>query len=459
VALRVGPIDSDGCAKCRGLAERLRARRAELRSFVDRIPSAFRYPLNPGGLLSILGLALVMRVLQVFGMLGAFLAFGVYWAFLFGVILATWKGQEALEPPDFSDVFEDLLLPAVRGVVAGAIVLVPFVFRAVTLVLGAVRERGAGGGGADAGLTVAAVVLTDPLIWLLLLASAAYLPAALLAAAVGRSVLAMLNPLVPIQVARALGSDYAVAVLVNTGLTIAGQVAGATLGKAVGQLWFVGGTLAIVPGAYFAIVAARVLGLLVHVRGDELGMGEPDDYLEPLLAGATPQGGSVNLEPAPRRPRAEDLGGPAPVAQAVAIRPQPPAEPILETVPVEPTTVPAPPGDPLEAALAAGDLARALALYKERQGAKGTLTPAQLFEIARGAAQAAEYPIAAHALHAAASAPDDPVAPDALLVLGRLYRGKLGKPDAARQAFQALVARHPGTAAAEQAKVELAKGA
>lgn len=427
-------------------------RRSEARPFTTWLGGAFRYPLYPGGLLSILGLAVVCRLLQFFGGLGAFLASGVYWGFLFGVIVATWKGQQALEPPDFSDVLDDLILPALRGLVAGAIVIVPFVVRAILLFSDFVTRQGPAP--QAPGEAFLRTLAGDPIIWLLLLASVAYLPAALIAASVGRSLLAMLNPLVPIQMARILGSDYAVAAIAIAALGVAGRLTELMAGAALGRIPVAGGVLAFAIAAYLPIVGARILGLLVYVRGDDLGLGQEADHLDPLLPGATPRGGKVDLEPAPRRPRSEAPQGPASVARAVSVRAAPEEEPVLDTVPVE-----RPAGDPLEAALAAGDLAQAFALYRERQGAKGSLTASQLFQVARGAAQAADYPVAAHALHAAASEEADPVAPDALLVLGRLYRGKLGRPDAARQAFEALLARYPGTAAAAQATTELAKGA
>lgn len=455
--LKVGSTLTEACARCHGLAERVKARRAELRPFPARIASAFGYPLKPGGLLSLLGLALVIRALQ-FVPLGGFVASGIYWAFVFGVIVSTWKGQEALEPPDFSDVFDDLLVPAVKGLVAGAIVIVPFVVRAVAVVTAVLAEQP----GAETANVIRAV-LGDKLLWLLLLASIVYLPATLIAAALGRGVLAMLDPRVPFHLIRLLGGDYAIVTVTTALLVLAGEVAGATLGATVSRIPIAGGVLGRIPEIYFLVVAARILGLLVHVRGDELGMGMEEDYLEPVLAGATPQGGVVNLEPAPRRPRgAVDAGGG--VAQAVTVGPAAPErDPDATAHPPpkhEPEGEPPPaaaPGDPLEAALAAGDRALAFALYRERQGARGLLTGAQLYEVARAAAEAAEYSIAAHALRAAASVADDPAAPDALLVLGRLYGGKLNRADAARQTFEALLARHPGTAAAEQARALLAK--
>jgi hypothetical protein len=275
--------------------------------------------------------------------------------------------------------------------------------------------------------------------------------------------------------ARALGKDYLRAMVTTAGLGVAGVIAEHAAAATVGRLPFVGGVLALAVAAYFPIVNARILGLLVHVRGDDLDLGQRSDYLEPLLPGAVPQGGSVELEPAPRRPRAEDgalRNGPPPVARSVPIRgePGPEDEPLLTTVAVDGAPAPLEPdaGDPwvapplsplgaIQSAVSAGDLRQAYALYRESAGRIEGLGAGELFQLARGAAQAGDHPVAAWALTSAAAFHDDPVAPDVLLVLGRVYRTRLGKPAEARQTFEALIARYPESGAARQAREELAQ--
>lgn len=438
VLLRVGSTDSEGCGLCRGLAEPLRERRQDAQPFAARIAGAFAYPLRPSALLSIVALALVLRVLGVLGFLGAGVAYGVYWASLFGVIVQTWKGKEALEPPDFTHLLDDLLFPALRGLAATALVWLPLALRAA-----AIFEQVAPGRDDPAALLIALV--GDPLLWLLLLAGAAFLPAALLAAAITRSFLAVVNPLVPIRMARALGGDYVRASLTTVGLGVAGLLLDRAAGATLGRIPLLGGLLTTALGLYFPIVSARILGLLVHVRGDDLGLGQESDYLEPALPGATPRGGTVSLEPAPRRPRAEAGGVPSDERPAAA---EPPAG--------DPWVVP--PRSPLQeiqAAVASGDLGRAYTVYRSQGGRVAGLGANDLFQLARGAAQVGDHPVAAWALSSAADFTEDPVAPDVLLVLGRIYRGRLGKPDEARQTFQALIARYPESAAARQAREEL----
>jgi hypothetical protein len=141
---------------------------------------------------------------------------------------------------------------------------------------------------------------------------------------------------------------------------------------------------------------------------------------------------------------------------------------VLETVGVERGAVPAEPdaGDPwvapplsplgaIQAAVSAGEFRRAYALYRESAGRIEGLGAGELFQLARGAAQAGDHPVAAWALSSAAAFPHDPVAPDVLLVLGRIYRARLGKPAEARQTFEALIARYPESGAARQAQAEL----
>ena len=468
VQLRVGSVDSDGCALCRGLAEPLRVRRQEAHPFSGRIAGAFAYPLRPSALLSILALALVLRVLQLFGFLGAGLAYGVYWASLFGVIVQGWKGKETLEPPDFTNLLDDLLFPALRGLAATALVWLPLTLRAVALFEQVVPGR-------DDPTALLVVLVGDPLLWILLLAGVAFLPAALIAAAITRSFLAVVNPLVPIQMARALGRDYVRVAITVAGLGIAGLALDRAAGATLDRVPILGGLLTTALGLYFPIVNARILGLLLHVRGDDLGLGQESDYLEPALPGATPQGGAVSLEPAPRRPR---TGGDAlpegqpPIARAVAVRgdPEPLGQPVRETVAVErPAPAGPPDGDPwvapargplaeIQAAVAAGELDRAYGVYRKEGGRVAGLRANDLFQLARGAAKAGDHSVAAWALSSAAGFADDPVVPDVLLVLGRIYGGRLGKPEEARQTFRALIARYPESAAARQAREELVAG-
>jgi hypothetical protein len=446
--LRVGGTEADGCAACRGLAERVRIPRSEARPFAGWIPAAFAYPLHPGGILSILGLALVMQGLRIFGFVGGFLALGLYWSFLFGVIVRTWHGQAALEPPDFTSVLDDLVAPALRGLLATAILWVPAAFR-IASIFGDTEP-----GSADPTALISAIV-ADPLLWLLLVVGVVFFPAAMIAAAVSRSFLSPVNPLVPIQMARILGMDYAIAVGTTFGLGIVGTLVDVAARATVGRLPVVGGTLAVALGAYLPIVSARILGLLLHVRGDALDLGQTSDYLDPVLPDRAPAGGLLELEPAPRAPRAEELRaeGPGPVARAVPIHDDPPGEA------APPRETPLTPLEEISAAIGVGDRARAYAAYRRQAGQVEGLGAGALFEIARGASEAKDHAVAAWALSCAAAFPDDPVVPDALLVLGRIYRARLGKPAEGRQALEALIARYPGSAAAAAARKELGDGA
>jgi TolA-binding protein len=102
-----------------------------------------------------------------------------------------------------------------------------------------------------------------------------------------------------------------------------------------------------------------------------------------------------------------------------------------------------------------GDLRAAAARYAALAARPPALPPPLLFEVAKGAAQAGDYALAARALVAAARTLDPAVAPDALLILGRIYRSRLGRPDDARSVLQQLLARFPGSAAAAQARALL----
>jgi tetratricopeptide (TPR) repeat protein len=289
-----------------------------------------------------------------------------------------------------------VLRPAIRGLLGMALVWVP---AGIWLIETADLDALAGG-----------AWLGDPVLWLLLLAGVAWAPAALTVASVTTSTLAVLDPRLPISMARRLGGDYALlvgaALLAALGDVLAGLAAG--LVRAL-PLPVLAGVTAKALTLWAPLAFARAAGLLIHTRGDELGYGLPGDYLEPVLGAVAPRG---SPPPPPLAP--ED----------------PPHR--LEAIELEPGA----PAAPAEAPPAAD--------------------PAALFEQARGAAAAGRYAEAAELLREAAAREEHPVAAAAWLVLGRLYRGKLGHPEAGREALEYLVARWPDGEPARQARALLA---
>jgi hypothetical protein len=421
---RSGTATYPACTRCRSLADVIRAPRSELQPFAARLGRALIYPVSPGALLACVGCAAVMWLLRWVPLVGWILSYGLYWAFLFGVIRQSSRGATDFEPPDVSDPLHELFAPAFRGLVATALVWLPAAVR-LGFALASQQEPSL----RDA--------LLDPGLWLILLAGALYAPAAILHAAHGDGVLTMLNPVRVLVTALRLGGDYLLA------CAAAALVLAVDLGMAVafptgfGSIFFVSAVAAGAVGLVAPMLACHILGLLLYVRGDAVGLGPASDYEVPVLGDRGPRGAEPVLQ--------TTVAAPSPSPQPIALEPEPEPEP----------AAPPDPAAGIAAAVRAGDLVTAARLYHAVHAAPPPLAPAVLYQVARGAAQASAPGLAARALHAAATAGDPAVAPDALLALARLYQGKLGKPAESLQVLRHLVQRYPETAAARQARTTL----
>jgi TolA-binding protein len=431
----MGTADLVSCVRCRGLADPITVHRRELRSFAARLPGALVYPLRPGTLVAIVAAAAVTALFSYGGIIGAILAYAVQWAFFFSIIRQTARGATTFEAAELQEEAVDIVFPALRGLIGTVIVWLPAAAWAVFRFSGNPDP---------------AAVATDPVLWILLLAGTVYAPAALMHAAAGGRALEMLNPLFIVSFIVRLGSDYALAVAAIVFLAIV-----------EGGMAFVAALVGMLPVPVLSRVLAqaidllaqtgmaRVLGVLLFVRGDTLDYGVATDYLEPVLPGAVPRGSPVQATPAAAQPVLATTA----VAQPA---PEPAAEPAVAAAPApRPVAAAAPepdPAAPIGAAVAAGDAARAADLFEAYRGPPGAVPPRALFAIAKAASEAGRHALAARALHAAGTGADDAVAPNALLVLARVYERRLGRAAEARQVLEYLVARWPASDAAAHAR-------
>lgn len=414
------PIEIVGCARCGEAVEVLTRHRSEARSFAARLPRALASTFTPAGLLTLAGTAVVTWLFGHLGLPGAVLRAGVFFALLFAAIRQASRGEAGLEPPDFAELWADVVRPALLGLLAVAILVVP-------AVLWLVRRPE----GWSEGLAV------DPVLWAIALASVLYAPIALMSAAMGGSAGQMLNPLALASAARRLGGDYLRAVGVCALLVAVGVVAIvlAALAAGLAPIPVVSAVLVELVGLVAPVLIARTLGLLLHVRGDAIGMGIPADYVEPALPGVAPRG------VAPARAAPADAAGQAGRAGR------------FEAIELDPPEAPAPDDAARVAELVrAGDLAAAARLYATLRAPAAPLPADLLFQVAKGASGAGEHLVAARALHAAARTMDPVVAPDALLVLARICLQRLNRPDDARAALAQLLARFPDSVAARHGR-------
>lgn len=268
-----GTVELVCCSRCGELVEPITVRRAEVRSFTDRLPGALAATFTAGGVLTLLASALVMWFLDHFWVPGAVLRAGVLWGLLFAAVRRAARGEPGLEPPDLSEFFQDVVRPALLGLLANLLVVAPMI--AWTLL----RP-----GGPQAPLW------DDPVVWLLLAAGVLYVPVTVMQAALGAGLGRMLNPVGAVAAAARLGGDYLRAVGCCAVLIAANALVSAGAARVLGEIPVVSGLLIDAVGLVAPVLMARTLGLLLYVRGDDLELGLAQDYREPALAGAVPRG-------------------------------------------------------------------------------------------------------------------------------------------------------------------------
>jgi hypothetical protein len=423
------------CCRCGERAVPLKLHRSH-RSYGARLVDSWRFLTRPSTLLSLVALGLFTTLVGWLGGLGAALAAGATWAYLFYAFMCAARGVE-MDVPDFSSV-SDITTPLVRGIVSSLFIWVP-------AVLYLVLSRGLGD---DESL---GPVYTDPIFLLILGWCLFYGPIAFMVAATNTSFLTLLNPLAMVNWAFKLGADYMLAlVAVAVCLGIDG-----VLGLLLGQLQATGipvvsGLIPQTLSLVMPFMMAHLLGLLLYVRGDKVGYGMEEDYYERVLPDARPEG------QVPVRSRGKVVSSPAsgPTAQ--------PAEPVSEMPAASASMEGA--ADALKRvaeAITARDVAGALGAYRELVSSQlSSLQPDQHLFVARAAASGGDFPLAAKAFETAADvAPDAPTAPQALVLLARLCGERMGDPQRAQSVYRYIVHRYPNTDASRFAAQRLPPGA
>jgi hypothetical protein len=432
----------------------------------------WRFPLQPAGLVTLAAAGGVIYLLGLLGGWGERIGVAILWSYVFSLVRKTASGaSDPFEPPDFSDL-GDLIGPALRGAVATAVLWVPTVAwlwlsapppppepaepAADILVLpdgtelerlrpGALRLEGEdvaaeeelgeadgvsdtlqAGEDAEASETAPADVTPEtqgllqkvrlPVVGLLILLGILWAPAALMLASSGGSLLQMLNPLRPVGFILRIPRDYAVAVgamvvlaVVGLLLRLFGQLVSAVPIPILPTL------AATILSVYTPLVAGRVLGLLLFVRGAEVGYLPEDEAYEPALPGVEPRGVDRSTHKAP-------------ATDAVTA---------------------------LRQALQGGAPQDVVQLYRTH-AALMPLPPDVHLEVGRVAAGLGDFPLAVHALKASAGAdPQSPSAPRAFVLLARVVGERMGDVAGAQRIYAHVVKHYPDSEAARFARQRL----
>lgn len=194
------------------------------------------------------------------------LALAVFWGFMFVLIQSSARGSDEIDPPDFSSLWESIIVVLFRAFVATSASWVPLIFY-LWSVKPALLDA-----------------LVDPILWLFVIFGVLYAPMGILAAAVKTPLLHLLNPLWIVRCVALLGFDYwrAVGML---GLLTGMQCVAVVIASFILRIPFPFVPVAIAAAllTYVPILMARVVGLLLFVRGDKLGYGDPNDYYERIV--------------------------------------------------------------------------------------------------------------------------------------------------------------------------------
>ncbi|MGZ3459455.1 MAG: tetratricopeptide repeat protein [Archangium sp.] len=449
-ARRMQTVDLLSCRACGGRAETLIVHRSEQAPFADRLGQVWRYPFTRHGLMVTAGLGALLALigfmtqvtLIVARLVPAALGAGLFWGSFFTVMRSSTHDEPEVPAPDFSDVFADWLAPALRGLLATSAVWLTLllylvlaggwdVFQYVDRLLSDPMFYMTGRFHSIPGESL----LHDPVAWLLGLAGLAYLPMALMMAATGASLLDMLNPVRAVQGILRLGKDYAVALGALSTLSLVYLVVHLVSSglRAVAFEVIVSRWLAQVLECLVFFVMARVLGLLLYTRGDALGYGASRDYFTPVLPDSAPST-SLRVDPASLPEQA--------LATAAAPESSPSPEARVQA---------------LAAAVRARDVAQALALYAELSFLpKAAIAPAVHLFVGQASATQGDYALAVRALESAAdSAPEDPLAPRALVLLARVLGERMQDATRAQDVYRYIVDRYPDTDASRFAQARL----
>jgi tetratricopeptide (TPR) repeat protein len=434
------------CGLCQGRVLPILVHRSRT-PLVAQFREAWRYPFTASGLTVLAGISILLACLRWLAIetfllvkfIPTVIGLGIFWGVFFHVIRSTARGDGELDTPDYSDFFSDCVSPAVRGFVGMSLLWLPGL-----LYLLFIKQWDTSKPLNDLLETPSfyvtgglpqldwSQVLGDPVLWLIVLVGAAYLPMVLLLAAVGQNLVRMLNPLAVLGYARRLGRDFTLTMGALAVLTVALLLVWAV---AAGILWlrlpFLSALVAEFITCLAPIIMARVLGLLLYNRGDAIGYGLASDYLVPVLGDTRPRAEPPALREFPVETELAPTTGLSPIAETISA---------------------------LAQAVEAHDASKALALYPELKEPRflKQVDPSHHLFVGQAAAAQGQYELAVKALESAADvAPDGPAASRALVLLARVFAERLQEPERAASIYRYVVHRYPDTDASRFAQAHL----
>jgi hypothetical protein len=220
----------------------------DTRPFLHRLPDAFAYPFQGGGLVLILVGTMCFSILDFFasfspfGFIGILFITGYLCAFMMKIVNSSADGKKDLPDwPDVSDFLDDIVVPLFQVVWTGIFCFAP----AIVYVI---------------------FVHFDIVFWLLIGFGILYFPMALIAVALTNSVLSI-NPVLVVPSIIKVPVDYLAACFILALIALLANFSQLL----VSFIPLAGLILKNLLALYFVILEAHVLGLIYHANREKLG--------------------------------------------------------------------------------------------------------------------------------------------------------------------------------------------
>jgi len=223
-------------------------------SFFEKLPSVLTYPLKGNGLMMLIAGTLFfwfMRVISAFSIFGFIISFfvaGYMSAFMIKIINRSAEGEDEVPDwPDFTDVWEDVIVPYFLFAMTHLLVFLPIIIAGW--------------------FTFFRGVYISPIFYIVLfILGCFYLPMSLLAVALNLTVKAV-NPIYIIPSIFKVPLEYMAACCALLLLALSQAI----IETFAGSIFILGTVLNTFFALYFVIVEMRILGLIYYFNEEEFG--------------------------------------------------------------------------------------------------------------------------------------------------------------------------------------------
>ena len=236
------------CDQCKDRCIELKPPRM-VKPFWTQIPQMLSYPFVKGGAaITIIGA--IVAMLPYIGL--------IIYPYSLSILNASARGKDRMPDwPDFSDIWEDILLPALRLMIGSLYVFVPlgiYIYLKFKLIFDISDP------------STFMKILLDPINLLFIIFAWVYLPMVTIIVAVFKRLMPALNPITVFRLINAIKKEYFIMLLLGLLFGLANGVISGIIG-----IFPFGSFFGKMINWYFLIVEMRLLGLMVYQVEEKLG--------------------------------------------------------------------------------------------------------------------------------------------------------------------------------------------